>query len=115
MTGLAGEEEVQELQQAFPALLHIGVVLDEVLTDVVGNAALVVGVPHITVKIQYDFLVGHGIDPPIMCWNDYTPRGGKNATEISDPRRGEGEKKVIQSGNSVTVLYLYNREEVLIL
>jgi hypothetical protein len=66
MVGLAGEKEVQELQKALSALLHIGVVLDIVLPDVVGNAALVVGVPHITVKIQYDFLVGHQIDPPVF-------------------------------------------------
>ena len=31
------------------------------------------------------------------------------------PAEKKGEKKVIQKGDSVTFLYLYNREEVLIL
>jgi hypothetical protein len=39
----------------------------------------------------------------------------KMQREFPSAAEEKGEKKVIQNGNSVTVLYLYNREEVLIL
>jgi hypothetical protein len=68
-------------------------VLDAVLVDELCHGGDIVGIPEVTVEIQYDFLVGHGIDPPIMCWNDYTPKGGKTATGISVRRRRiRGEK-----------------------
>ena len=59
--GLQLEKDVgDEIDEALTALLYVGVVLDIVLTDELRHGGHVVGVPEITVEIQYDFLIGHG-------------------------------------------------------